>query len=454
MAKIETILSAKIDNVPLSEIDTQEHLDIKRLMSLKETKSVSGLNECGYHIDRPTNSLIKMMGWAEHYFGQSLNSGNGKPLKINRFIHNKIVIDGEFLRFCEEEKIKIEVLMRDAIASWKTSEGNEGFYMQGVFLITKGKTRFIHCALFHKGNQNEDEVSTFVLVDDESYEGYIQIRNQFDDWSVKRDRNHLLIHVVDGDDIPYERDMSWEDLFLPEELKTNIKTSVEGFLKSKKIYQDRGIAWRRGMILYGSAGNGKSSLIKTIISNYDFKPVMMTPGGQEDSLVDAFMYAESQSPALLFFEDLDSMLQEINISLFLNLMDGVSSKNGLLVIATANELDKLKANIKDRPSRFDRKFEIPAPNFEMAFKYIKKWFGTSIPEKNAKGLAEYAVKYGFSYAYLKELYISAVYIAIGDNRDKPNAVDVDAALKQILEEKYRKTGKNHIGLDKYTGTGT
>ena len=447
MAKIETILSTKVENVPLSEIDAQEHLSLNRLKELKENKPITGISDIGYHKDRPTDSLIKLMGWAEYCFGSHLTATK----KINRFMHNKIIIDGEFLRFCEEEKIKVDVILRDAIVSWKTEEGNESFFMQGVFLITKGNTKFLHCALFHKGNQNEDEVSLFILVDDDSYEGYIKIRNEFDTWSVKRDRDHLLIHVVDGEDIPYERNSKWEDLFLPEELKTNIRMSVEGFLKSKKVYEDKGIPWKRGMIFYGHPGLGKTSLIKTIISNYDFKPVTISPGANEDALMDAFIYAESQSPALLFFEDLDSLLQEINVSLFLNLMDGISSKNGLLVIATANELDKLKANIKERPSRFDRKFEIPQPNFDMAVKYIKKWFGTSLPEKNIKLLAECSIKYGFSYAYIKELYISSVYIAIGEDREKVLPSDVDAALKQLMEEKFKKNGKTQLGLDKYMG---
>jgi SpoVK/Ycf46/Vps4 family AAA+-type ATPase len=448
MAKIATILSTKVENIPLSEIDAQEHLDVKRLKSLKETKPVVGLaDSSGYHKDRPDHSLVKLMGWAEYCFGANLTATK----KINRIINKDIVINGEFLRFCEEEDVSVEVILRDSIVSWKTEQGNESFFMQGVFLITKGKAKFLLCALFHKGNQNEDEISLFILVDDDSYESYTKLRNQFLDWSLKRDRSHLQIHVVDGEDIPYERNMKWEDLFLPDDLKNNIRMSVEGFLKSKKIYEEREIAWKRGMIFYGMQGCGKTSLIRTIISNYDFKPVMMSPGANEDALMDAFAYAESQSPALLFFEDLDSILQEINVSLFLNLMDGISSKNGLLVIATANNLDQLKANIKERPSRFDRKFEIPPPDHDMATKYIKKWFGASLPDKNIKSLAECAIKYGFSYAYLKELYISAVYIAIGDDREKPTAADVDEALKQLMEEKFKKSSRSNVGIDKYIG---
>ena len=113
-------------------------------------------------------------------------------------------------------------------------------------------------------------------------------------------------------------------------------------------------------MLYGKPGNGKTSIIRTIMSAYNFKPVTIVAGANDEAVREAFTYAEDQSPALLYFEDLDSLLEKsVDISSFLNLMDGISAKNGLLVVATANDVKKLKTNITERPSRFDRKFEIP-----------------------------------------------------------------------------------------------
>lgn len=442
MAKLEQLIGTKLNNVPQTEIDAQEHLGVGRLRALKE-KTTIGANVTQ---QRPEESLVKLMGWAEEMFAPLL-----KPKgRVNRFFHNKIIIDGEFLQFCDENRLTVEPLLRDSITSWKTEGGTESFFMQGVFLISTGTTRFLHCALFHKGNQNEDEISLFVLVDDDSYEGYIAIRNQFEEWSLKRDRNHLMIYVADGDPIPYDRNQRWEDLFLPEELKRNLRQSVEGFLNSRHVYRERDIPWKRGIIMYGSPGCGKTSAIRTIISCYDFKPVTVAPGGGDDALAEAFAYAESQSPSLIYFEDLDSMLEEVSIAHFLQLMDGIQSKNGTLVIATANNLSALKANVKDRPSRFDRKFEIPLPNAEMSARYLTKWFGRTITDKKTKLLADCAVRYGFSYAYLKELYISAVYCAIAEDRDRPTEKDVDTALQQLMDDRFKK-GRTPIGIDRYLG---
>ena len=130
-------------------------------------------------------------------------------------------------------------------------------------------------------------------------------------------------------------------------------------------------------------------------------------------------------------------------------MDGISAKNGLLVIATANEVKKLKTNITDRPSRFDRKFEIPLPNQEMAYIYLKRWFGSLIPAKKCRELSKYAEKYEFSYAYLKELYISAMFEALAHNRKAPTEKDIQNALNRLVKDKNILNNGKTINTDKY-----
>jgi SpoVK/Ycf46/Vps4 family AAA+-type ATPase len=177
--------------------------------------------------------------------------------------------------------------------------------------------------------------------------------------------------------------------------------------------------------------------------------VTVEANAQAEAVREAFFYAEEQSPSLLYFEDLDSMLEKnLDTSTFLNLMDGISAKNGLLVIATANEIRKLKPNITRRPSRFDRKFEIPTPSLEMAYIYLKRWFGSLIPNRKCRELAKLAVKQNLSYAYLKELYISSMFEAISHNRKSPTITDVNNTLNRLIKDKNAQGG-NTINTDKY-----
>jgi hypothetical protein len=407
------------------EFESQEDLNVQIIKDLV----IENLIEPP---DRPKSNFIDLMNWIDRYFSSNLED----RVNLNKFVHNRIVIDGQFLQFCKEHKVSVKCLYKDSIISWKTDGNYEKFFVQGVFLIKSSKMEFIHSALFHKGNSHEDEVGFCVIVSEKNYIEYINFRNEFDNWISQRDRGNLNIRVFHGEDIPYTQDHSWEDLFLPVDIKSELQSLVENFLISKDFYLKNKIPWKRGILLYGEPGNGKTSIIRTIISSYNFKPVTIAPGAPSEAVREAFSYAEDQSPSLLYFEDLDSILDcSIDSSLFLNLMDGVSAHNGLLVLATANNISKLKSNITDRPSRFDRKFEIPLPDKNMAFNYIKFWFGKFISNSKCSELAKCVAKYNFSYAYIKELYISSMFESLSDNRQNLTMKDVDKALQRLIKDK-------------------
>jgi AAA+ superfamily predicted ATPase len=448
---------SKYQNYLTSEdMERQEHLSAERLIYRlnvdEDFVKAHGIQLMDVEISRPKANFIDLMNWAADCFSPVLKDKG----HLNKFVHNRIIIDGQFMQFCEEKRITVKCLFKDSIISWNTDHNFEKYFVQGVFLIKSkavpGKrraTEFLHAALFHKGNQNEDEISFFIVVSDENYEGYINLRNEFDEWMQERDHSNLRIHVIEGEDIFYTKDYNWEDLFLPKDIKNEIRSLVENFLASKDFYIKNRIPWKRGVLLFGKPGNGKTSIIRTIMSMYPFKPVTIAPGAHDEAVCEAFAYAEEQSPALLYFEDLDSLFEKnVDISQFLNLMDGISAKNGMLVIATANEVKKLKSNITDRPSRFDRKFEIPLPNQEMAYIYLRRWFGNLITTKKCRELARYAEKYEFSYAYLKELYISSMFEALSHNRQVPSEKDVQNALNCLIKDKNI-IGNGRISTEKY-----
>ncbi len=72
-------------------------------------------------------------------------------------------------------------------------------------------------------------------------------------------------------------------------------------------------------------------------------------------MAEVFNKARQLSPCVLVLEDLDSLVDDVNRSFFLNQLDGLEKNDGLLVIGTTNHFDRLDPGISTRPSRFDRK---------------------------------------------------------------------------------------------------
>lgn len=404
---------------------------------------------------RPSSNLIDLMNWVAS--GPMIRELSVKE-NIKIFINNKIAIDGSFCQFAKEKDIKISCLLLDSVASWKSQFNFESFIAQGIFLVKSKEVEFLLCSLFHKGAGNEDEASFFVILDDSFNSKYLSLRNEYDEWLLERDRNNNYIYVSGGEEIPYPKKMDWDDLFMPESLKNEIKLSIEGFINGKHIYENANIPWKRGILLYGVPGNGKTTLIKTIISNYKFKAVTVQTGlpSYDEALKDAFSYAEEQGPSLLFLEDINVMLSQTDTSHFLQLMDGISSKEGLLIIGTANDISQLQSNITDRPSRFDRKWEIPVPDHEMACLYMKKYLqNCDISNKDIDTICKQAVQKNFSYAHLKELYLGAAFLSISKNKNKLNLDDLKESLSQLISDKkaatqgFKSNSKKNLDISNY-----
>jgi hypothetical protein len=410
-----------------SEQSKQESLTSERLSKIS----------CGYKnsYKRPDNGdFISLIEWAK----KLILTDRKITTLVDTFVHNKITVDGSFVKFCEEKKCDLVALHTDAITSWTTDYGDEHFVSVGIFQVSNSDFRFFPCGLFHKGNQNDDEVSFFVIVEREHSEKYIAFRNEFDDWQKKRERDDLNIEVIGGNPIPYNLDNSWDDLFLPEDLRVGIVTLVEGFLKSKDIFNKLKVPWRTGVGFWGERATGKTTCLRVLMSQYrELKPVTIQPGtnSPDELLEEAFIYAEEHAPSLLFFEDLQELIKTIELSHFLQLLDGIHKKDGILTIVTGNDFSDLQSNLKSRPRRFDRFFKFPLPDFEQSKKYIAKYFGDILSSKKVETIAKKAMKYNFTYAHLQELYFNSVFIAIPNGREVPNEEDIDQSLKDVIQEK-------------------
>ncbi len=254
----------------------------------------------------------------------------------------------------------------------------------------------------------------------------------FDDGSWSKDP--ALRRAIEGS--------TFDNLILRGDLKAEIRGDVERFFAARPTYERYGVPWKRGLVFIGPPGNGKTHALKALI-NATGKPCLYVKSfacayrTEHDLIRAVFDRARRSSPCLLVFEDLDSLVNDKNRAFFLNEIDGFADNAGVVTVATTNHAERLDPAILDRPSRFDRKFHFDLPAVAERRAYLERWSGSLEPSlrlDDADLEAVVGATEGFSFAYLKELFVSSM-VAWFERRDadRLGAVVVATAPKLRAE---------------------
>lgn len=160
-----------------------------------------------------------------------------------------------------------------------------------------------------------------------------------------------------------------QDLIKFDDTADKIITEVNKFLDAKDKFERVGIRYRRGILMYGPPGGGKSCIIKELINLILERDGIAIDGsnahpGVTSTILGVLKSVEQDRLAIVFLEDIDALIREHNKSMVLNMIDGVTSPNGLIYVATTNFPEELEDNIQNRPSRFDRSYHIEFPTDE------------------------------------------------------------------------------------------
>lgn len=239
---------------------------------------------------------------------------------------------------------------------------------------------------------------------------------------------------------------NWDDVILKDTFKKELQNDVYSFFDSEGLYKSLGIPWKRGLIMYGPPGNGKTISLKATMKTVQekgYNPLYVKSftswRGEEGSMDEVFSKARILAPCVLILEDLDSLINDRNRSFFLNQLDGIEGNDGLLLIGTTNHMDRLDPGLSTRPSRFDRKYEFVDPDRDERLLYAKYWQNKLIdndkvdfPDSLAAQISEST--YGFSFAYLKECFVSSLVTLITGNTKQTFEQAIKAQIKAIRKQ--------------------
>ena len=182
-----------------------------------------------------------------------------------------------------------------------------------------------------------------------------------------------------------------------------IQNDIDTFLGKKEDYTKMGLLHRRGLLLWGPPGTGKTRLVEYLCAKYtDSVRIISVPAGFNPKMVWPLKDFLKDKTTFFIFEEITSIVEDsCAVSSFLDFMDGEGSWDNCLVLATTNYPEKLSANIVDRPSRFDRLYKIDLPDGDTRQIYLEAKLG----KDRVTDQMVTATK-GYSIAYLKELVLS------------------------------------------------
>ncbi|KZF19711.1 hypothetical protein L228DRAFT_263569 [Xylona heveae TC161] len=158
-----------------------------------------------------------------------------------------------------------------------------------------------------------------------------------------------------------------ESVILDQGVKERVVEDVKDFMASEKWYFDRGIPYRRGYLLHGPPGTGKSSFIQALAGELDYSIALvnLSERGLTDDRLNHLL-TNIPPRTLVLLEDVDAAFSNrriqsdedgyrganVTFSGLLNALDGVASAEERIVFLTTNHVDRLDEALV-RPGRVD-----------------------------------------------------------------------------------------------------
>lgn len=234
------------------------------------------------------------------------------------------------------------------------------------------------------------------------------------------------------------------DIVLADEHLTVLKRNIIDLYTRRAILEENGVPARRGVLLHGPPGTGKTFACRYLCHKLDGVTCIFVTGSSLLNVGAIFSFARLLQPAVLFLEDVDLIFATREINLYstalgdlLDHMDGLRARENISVVLTTNAIDRLEAAIKDRPGRISQCIYMGAP----APAQRRLFLAHQLRHHDADGIdIEKLVRDsdGATQAFIKEWTYRAVQIAcerLGDASEKAALRDDDFAV--ALDEMSR-----------------
>ena len=247
-----------------------------------------------------------------------------------------------------------------------------------------------------------------------------------------------------------------DEVILPPEILAGIERQVLGVARHSARLLASGQHLRRGVLLYGVPGTGKTHTLRYLLGRLPGITAVLLSGQALGMIAAACSVARALQPSVVVVEDVDLIAEERghhlgeNPLLFelLNEMDGLGQDIDVTFLLTTNRPDLLEEALAARPGRVDHAAELPVPDAQARGRLIRLYRGgleldLSDPD------AVIARTEGVTASFIRELLRRAVLQAADEDGDQDREqaglplrvtdAHLAAALDQLLDTRSAMT---------------
>jgi len=204
---------------------------------------------------------------------------------------------------------------------------------------------------------------------------------------------------------------------LPETANTHVLKGMKKFWTRKDRYEKFGFVYKRGVLLWGPPGSGKSVTINLLMKELiSLNGIVLLCGHPEflAHMLQRIRQMEPNRPIIVVLEDIDEIIEKHGEHSILSMLDGENQIANVVYLATTNYPERLGARIVNRPSRFDERIFVGMPSEAARKTYLKFATKEFVKQEGGTPLSEEELDKwvsdteNFSIAHLREL-VAAVY---------------------------------------------
>lgn len=269
----------------------------------------------------------------------------------------------------------------------------------------------------------------------------------------KRDESNF----VEWDKIFMKTNKTLENTIYSEIVVKQLFDDVEWFINNEEWFKTRGMSYKRGYVMHGPPGVGKTSVAKILANKYHLPIFVLDLQSLESNsdfnkLVTEINYLTDQR-YIISIEDLDrtEMFRNkwygdngkcVSVQCFLNFLDGVVETHGRICIFSANDMSVLdnhpSSTAMFRPGRIDCRIEITHCNKTQLSKLFQLYYGEDVSEDTIKTTAVISPAQFLN--IMTKCTQTEVLDYLQSNEKADLASDADLAIQGLLGEGGAKEG--------------